>query len=90
MVPGKTAGEDNIALEHILFAHPSLVSHLKRLFNIILSYGHVPSKFGSGIIVPVLKDRFADVGNMDNYRGITPCNVISKVFEIILHKKFES
>ena len=69
LVPGKAAGEDNIALKHVIFAHHSLVSHLKRLFNIILSQGHVPSKFGSGIIVPILKDIYADVGNINNYTG---------------------
>jgi hypothetical protein len=80
---GKAAGDDNISLEHLVYAHPSIVSHLKRLFYMILCHGHVPDKFGSGIIVPILKDRFADVGNIDNYRGITLCNVISKIFKFL-------
>ena len=81
LIPGKTAGDDNIASEHIMFAHPSLVLHLKRIFNIILSHGHVTSKFGSCISVPLLKDKFTDVGNIDNFWGNTLCNVIYKVFE---------
>jgi hypothetical protein len=86
---GKAAGDDNIAPEHLVYAHPSVVSHLKRLFNMMLLHGYVPRKFGSGIIVPIIKDRCADVGQLDNYRGITLCNVISKVFEIGLYNKFE-
>jgi hypothetical protein len=57
---------------------------------VILLHGYVPSKFASGIIVPMLKDRLADVSQLDNYRGITLCNVISKVFETCLYYKFES
>jgi hypothetical protein len=87
---GKAAGDDNIAPEHLVYAHPSVISHLKNLFNVILSHSHVPSIFGSGIIVPILKDRIADVSKLDNYRGITLCNVISKIFEICLYNKFES
>ena len=81
---GKAAGEDNVAPEHLAYAHPSVILHLKKLFNMILLHGHVPIKFGSGIVVPILKDRFADTGQLDNYRGITLCNVISKIFEICL------
>ena len=87
---GKAAGEDNVAPEHLAYAHPSVILHLKKLFNMILLHGHVPTKFGSGIVVPILKDRFADTGQLDNYRGITLCNVISKIVEICLFNKFES
>jgi hypothetical protein len=44
-----------------VYAHPSVVSHLKSLLNMIMSYGHVPTKFGSGIIVSNCKGIFADV-----------------------------
>jgi hypothetical protein len=63
------------------YAHPNMVLHLK---------SYVTSRFASYIIVPILKDRSADVGNIDNYGGIILCNLISKVFEIRLLYKFES
>ena len=40
---GKTGGIDNIMAEHILYAHPALISHLTKLFNLKLIHGYVPS-----------------------------------------------
>lgn len=87
---GKAAGDDNVTAEHILFAHPCIVVHLCRLFNLIMKHGYVPAKFGSGIIVPLIKDRLGDATSVDNYRAITIGSVISKVFELCVGSKFES
>jgi hypothetical protein len=45
---GKAAGIDNITDEHILYAHPALISYLTKLFNLSLIHGFVPGTFGSG------------------------------------------
>ena len=66
---GKAAGADGVAAEHLKFSHPSLICHLKNLFNLIMLHGYVPSNFGCGIIVPILKDRLGDVSSLDNYRA---------------------
>ena len=46
---GKAAGIDGIEVEHIINAHPILISHLCVLFNAILCHGYVPGEFGTGI-----------------------------------------
>jgi len=54
-------------------------------------YDVLNSKFGSGIIVPLLKDRLGDVNSLDNYRAtITVSSVLSKVFELTVCDKFSS
>ena len=85
---GKAVGIDGISSEHLRYAHPSIVTHLKMLFNLMLLHGYVPDKFGCGIIVPLLKDRLGDVSSLDNYRAITISSIISKVFEITVRNKF--
>jgi len=85
---GKASGADGITIEHLRHAHPSIVLHLKQLFNLILLHGYVPDEFGRDIIVPLLKDRHGDTGKLDNYRGITISSVISKVFEVCVCNKF--
>jgi len=40
--------------------------------------------FGSGVSVPLLKDKSDRVHDMDNCRAITLLPVISKVFEMVL------
>jgi hypothetical protein len=85
---GTAVGIDNIMAEHILYAHPALVSHLTRLFNLILIHGYVPSTFSSGVIVPLVKDRNGPADELYNYRGNTVSPVISKIFEVCLSDNF--
>ena len=87
---GKSAGEDRISPEHIKFAHDSLAKHLLQLFNMIMCHGYVPKSFGSGIIIPILKDKHSDTSILENYRGITLSSVISKLFETCLTVKFNT
>lgn len=84
---GKASGFDGISIEHILFAHPIVLSSLKILFNLILLSGYVPTAFGHGIMIPLSKSNDGNMCNSDNYRGLTLSPVISKIFEhSILHK----
>jgi hypothetical protein len=88
--PGKAPGADNISCEHIKFANVTLMDHLCSLFNMILVHGYVPRSFGSGVMVPIIKDKYGDSGKLDNYRAITLSSIISKLFEICLLDKFGS
>jgi len=56
---GKACGIDDIGAEHLLYAHPSVVVHLKLLFAMCMSHGYVPHAFGQGIIIPLVKDKSA-------------------------------
>lgn len=61
---GKAAGFDEIVREHITHSHPSLIVHLKFLFNILMLHGCVPESFGIGVVIPLVKDKSADVCNI--------------------------
>jgi len=86
---GKAPGLDGLVLEHFLYSHPSIYMHLTRLFNLMIKHGVVPNGFGEGLIVPLIKEKFGDVCSSENYRGITLCHIISKIFEICLLRKIE-
>ena len=81
---GKACGIDDIGAEHLLYAHPSVVVHLKLLFAMCMSHGYVPHAFGQVIIIPLVKDKSAALNNVNNYRAITLIPVISKVFEGVI------
>jgi hypothetical protein len=85
----KAAGHDSLTIEHIKFAHPSLTVILSKLFTIMLYLGVVPDDFGLGITKPIPKFK----GNKksivaDDFRGITVCPIISKIFERCLMDQF--
>ena len=54
------------------------------LFNGTLLFGYVPHNFGLGVVVPLIKDKFGDVSNTNNYAGITISSCTSKLFEMCL------
>ena len=56
----------------------------------MLTHGYVPHQFQRGTIVPIVKDHQGDLGNMNNYRGITLAPIISKIFEYVLQSLFGS
>jgi len=58
--------------------------HIQVLFKHILLRGSVPSSFGIGVTIPLLKDKTVIVSDVDNYRGIALSPVISKLFEMVL------
>jgi hypothetical protein len=82
MKKGKAAGADNLTIEHIQYAHPSLLLILSNLFNCMLCHGFVPDSFGEGVTFPLLKDNVHKPSyDCDSFRGITVSAVVSKIFE---------
>ena len=53
----KAAGLDNTVGEHLLHSHPAIIMLLKQLFTVMLTHAYVPSAFGAGIVVPIVKDK---------------------------------
>ena len=51
----KAPGCDSLTVEHILFAHESVIIILRTLFNIMLRTGLVPDSFGIGKTTPIPK-----------------------------------
>ena len=80
----KAAGVDDIVNEHIIFGGRSLAVHVCVLFNVMLRHSCVPSAFGHGIIIPLLKSKHGDASKLEMYRGITLSPVLSKLFEVVL------
>jgi len=81
---GTAAGVDGIETEHLRYAHPRICVMLSLLFSAMIIHGIVPSMFGLGITVPLLKGHNLDSSVSDNYRGITLSMHISKVFEMCI------
>ena len=89
MKKGKTVDDHKINAEHFFDAPLTLFDRLQTLFNKMLTHGHVPQQFQSGAIIPIVKDRQGDLGDMHNYRGITIAPILSKIFEYALQTMFQ-
>ena len=88
---GKAAGRDDLTCEHLKNSHPVLICILTKLFTNMLKSGYVPYSFGEGILIPIPKNDKRNPNLIADYRGITICNIISKIFEkciLFLIKQF--
>ena len=85
---GKSSDDDEISAEHFLYAPYNVFRILHELFNEMLSHSFVPRQFRSGTIIPIVKDRHGNLGDINNYRGITISPIASKVFEHVLRVVF--
>jgi hypothetical protein len=79
----KQHGIDNIINEYMIKGSDTIAPILCTLFNVILTTGHFPVKWGEGVIVPIHKQ--GDVMDVNNYRGITMMSCVSKLFTRILN-----
>jgi hypothetical protein len=87
MHKGKAAGIDGITTQFLLLASDILMPYLTCLFNKMFS-GEYPNSLSSGIIHPILKS--GDPNDPSNYRGITVCNSISKLYATLLNDRIHT
>ena len=85
---GKTCDDHGVRAEHFFNAPLILFDRLQLLFNQMLQHGFVPAQFRLGTILPLIKDRRGDAGDLNNYRGITIAPIMSKIFEHVLRIQF--
>ena len=79
--PGKSADDDEFSAEHFLNAPFHVFVILRDLFNAMLRHSFVPKQFKFGTIIPIVKDHQGNLGEPNNYRGITISPIASKIFE---------
>ena len=86
---GQCADDSLIFAEHFFNAPLAFFDRMQTLFNRMLLHSCVPQQFRRGTIVPIVKDRHGDQGDLNNYRGITIAPIMSKVFEYVLLSLFQ-
>ena len=55
----------------------------------MLVHGFTPDYIRRSVIVPIPKNANGDLCSNDNYRGISLCSAITKVFEVINYQQFD-
>jgi len=88
--PGNDISFKSIYNEHIIYGCAHLFVHLCLLFNVLLRHGIVPTDFGVGVIIPLLKNKHGDHSNLHMHRGATVAPANAKLFESILLQLYGS
>ena len=84
----KATGLDGISNEMLIASAPIFAPTLQVLFNKILTSGQYPSYWNKGYIKPLFKSGLTD--DPSNYRGITICSSLGKLFSLILHARISN
>ncbi|MEW8548698.1 MAG: reverse transcriptase family protein, partial [Candidatus Thiodiazotropha sp.] len=82
----KACASDMILNEFLKASQSLLMPVYIRLFNAILDSGKMPETWTDGFIIPIYKNK-GDIGNPDNYRGITILSCMGKLFTSILNQR---
>ena len=85
---GKAAGPDMIVGEMLKYASNDIAPFFVKLFNHMFDHGLYPSNWTDSIILPLYKK--GDRNDPGNYRGISLCDISSKVYSSIINKRIQS
>lgn len=88
MKKGKASGPDGLPSDFFHHAENVLVKFLHPLFNKVFQSGDYPQSWTEGVIFPLHKK--GNPRNVDNYRGISLLNVISKLYSSVINSRLNS
>jgi hypothetical protein len=84
----KAAGPDCVIGELLKYACPQIVPFFVKFFNVLFDKGIFPDNWTESIILPLFKK--GDVNNPGNYRGISLCDISSKIYGTIINARLQS
>ena len=84
---GKAAGPHGIIGELLKHAGHLAVDFLVRFFNVLFDRGRYPDSWTESIIVPLFKK--GNQNDPNNYRGISLCDISSKVYNSIINNRLQ-
>ena len=82
----KSSGIDDVLNEYIISTKHIFVPIYRKLFNLILENGIVPSDWVKGNIIPIYKNK-GNKNEPNNYRPITLLSCIGKLFTSIINSR---
>jgi hypothetical protein len=86
---GKGDGGAGFQSDHLINGCPRLYVLLSLLFNTMLYHGHTANDLLYATIISIPKDMRASLCSDDNYRGISLCSSICKLFDLVIIDKYK-
>ena len=84
----KGDGSDGFMSNHLILSCHRFIVNLSLLLTAVLTHGYQPKELLLGTIESIPKDKKKDLCTSSNYRGITLCNSISKILDIIILSRY--
>ena len=84
---GKSDGIDGFMSDHIIHASDKFCVIVGMLINAMLTHGHNPSQLLNIVVKSIPKDMRGSLHSSNNYRGISLCNALCKLIDLIIIEK---
>ena len=86
----KGDGDRNFMSNHLLFSCDLFLEKVSLLFTAIFTHGYQPKSLLTATIESIPKDCKGSIQTSNNYRGITLCNSIQKLMDIVIMQRYEN
>ena len=87
---GKSDGTKGLISDHIKHAPKRLHLILALILTTATRHGHMPNELLLASVTSIPKDVRSDLCNSDNYRGIALSSCLSKIYDIIILRKYSN
>ena len=84
---GKSAGPDGLIGELFKYGGRNVVEFFVIFFNALFDKGIYPDNWSEAVIIPLFKK--GDVNKPGNYRGISLCDISSKIYSSIINNRLQ-
>lgn len=85
----KSDGSKGLYSNHLIYAPHIMKVHLALLLTTMHIHGYTPHDMLNGTLLSILKDKFGNKCDSDNYRGICLCSSITKMYEWIIVDEYQ-
>ena len=84
---GKSDWSRGFTSDHLLHCSVACISAISSMMNSMLSHGYCPTVFLESYIISIPKNNKGSLTTSNNYRGISLCNALTKVLDLIIIDK---
>ena len=81
---------DGVSSYHVKYAPDILISFISEVITVAFKHTYLPSFITKGIITPIIKDKFDNISNVNNYRPIIQSSIFLKIIEHVFLNRLKS
>lgn len=85
----KSDGNQGFTSDHLINCSDTCIRTIASLINFMLLHGYNPACLSKSFIVFIPKNRQGTLTSSENYRGISLCNAITKVLDLVIISKYQ-
>ena len=84
----KSDGYAGFMSDHLIYSSHKCMAYIALLYNCMLLHGYSPGTLQKSYIISIPKNKQGLLNDSNNYRGISLCNALAKLLDLIVIEKY--